>query len=307
MSFLAGKHSQQLNNRAKDAQENSKINENSVNQNGLLSPSPSVDLDPLSPIMIRQQLEGVKSSLIQTDQSLQYAENEPNNPETSFGSPLSSSDTNNTTPNKRRNKSPLLVAKDKYLLSPLITPKRNIMGPPTKQSPISNNISENVNLFDSPDYDTSSSSCRSISSPISVQAILGPFTNVEEAKRIQQEWRKPQVKSNLFRLKDSKKGLEMEGRTLARKYKSSMIEYWGFLETYCDLTTEHGLELLDSYLYDKAECRVCLSPNMNTTIETSFQENKLSEERMQRQRQIETGKYLMFGSEILYDMLLDLP
>ena len=292
MSFFAGKHSQELNNREKNAEKNSKINENFANHNGL-SPSPSVDLDPLSPIMIRQQLEGVKSSLIQTDQSLQYAENEQNNPETSFGSPVSSSDTHNTTPNKRRNKSPLLVAKDKYPLSPLVTtPKRNIMGPPTKQSPISNNLSENGNLFDSPDYDTSSSSCRSISSPISVQAILGPFTNVEEAKRIQQEWRKPQVKSNLFRLKDSKKGLEMEGRTLARKYKSSMIEYWGFLETYCDLTTEHGLELLDSYLHDKTECRVCLSPNMNTTIETSFQENKLSEERIKRQRQIETGKDL---------------
>merc|ERR1719322_1131775 len=165
------------------------------------------------------------------------------------------------------------------------------MGPPTKQSPISNNISENVNLFDSPDSDTSSSSCRSISSPISVQAILGPFTNVEEAKRIQQEWRKPQAKSNLFRLKDSKKGLEMEGRTLARKYKSSMIEYWGFLETYCDLTTEHGLELLDSYLHDKTECRVCLSPKIHNNLETTFQEHiQNSEERIKKQRQLEQDK-----------------
>ena len=294
MSFFAGKHSQELNNREKNAEKNSKINENFANHNGL-SPSSSVDLDPLSPIMIRQQLEGVKSSLIQTDQSLQYAENEQNNPETSFGSPVSSSDTHNTTPNKRRNKSPLLVAKDKYPLSPLVTtPKRNIMGPPTKQSPISNNLSENGNLFDSPDYDTSSSSCRSISSPISVQAILGPFTNVEEAKRIQQEWRKPQAKSNLFRLKDSKKGLEMEGRTLARKYKSSMIEYWGFLETYCDLTTEHGLEQLDSYLHDKTECRVCISPKIHNNLETSFQEHiQNSEERIKKQRQLEQGNFVL--------------
>merc|ERR1719322_781931 len=155
------------------------------------------------------------------------------------------------------------------------------MGPPSKQSPISNNLSESANVFDSSGYDTSSSSCRSISSPLSVQAILGPFTSVEEAKKIQQEWKKPQAKSNLLRLKDSKKGLEMEGRILASKYKSSMIEYWGFLETYCDLTTEHGLEQLDSYLHDKTECRACISPKVDTNLESSFRENgTYSEERI---------------------------
>ena len=263
------------------------MSENLVNNNL----SPSVDLDALSPIMIRQQLEGVKSSLISTDNTLQYIENEENNGETSFGSPLPS-ETHNITPSKKRSKSPLLVAKDRYPISPLFTPKRNILGPPSKQSPISNNPSESVNVFDSPGFDTSSSSCRSISSPLSVQAILGPFTSVEEAKKIQQEWKKPQTKSNLLRLKDTKKGLEMEGRILASKYKSSMIEYWGFLETYCDLTTEHGLEQLDSYLHDKTECRVCISPKSHNNLETSYQQNiQNSEERINKQRQVEQGNF----------------
>ena len=266
------------------------MSENLVNNNL----SPSVDLDALSPIMIRQQLEGVKSSLISTDNTLQYIENEENNGETSFGSPLPS-ETHNITPSKKRSKSPLLVAKDRYPISPLFTPKRNILGPPSKQSPISNNPSESVNVFDSPGFDTSSSSCRSISSPLSVQAILGPFTSVEEAKKIQQEWKKPQTKSNLLRLKDTKKGLEMEGRILASKYKSSMIEYWGFLETYCDLTTEHGLEQLDSYLHDKTECRVCISPKSHNNLETSYQQNiQNSEERINKQRQVEQGNFLLF-------------
>ena len=169
------------------------------------------------------------------------------------------------------------------------------MGPPPNYSPFSNNASENGNICDTSGYDTSSSSCRSISSPLSVQAILGPFTNVEEAKKIQQEWRKPQVKLNLIRLKDSKKGLEKEGRTLAQKYNSSMIEYWEFLETYCDLTSKQGLEQLDSYLHEKAECRVCASPGVNASMEASFRENdKFAEERAMKQRQIENGTYAIY-------------
>ena len=266
------------------------MNGNFMNNNVQFYSSPSVDLDPLSPIMIRQQLGDVKSSLISTDQALQYTEYQQNNPETSFGSPLSSTNSHSITPNKKRNKSPLLVCKDRYPISPVFTPKKNLMGPPSKNSPISNNCSESGNICDTSGYDTSSSSCRSISSPLSVQAILGPFTNVEEAKKIQQEWRKPQAKSNLIRLKDSKKGLEKEGRSLAQKYNSSMIEYWGFLETYCDLTSEHGLEQLDSYLHEKAECRVCTTSSVNASIEASFRENdNFVEERARKQRQIEQG------------------
>ena len=97
---------------------------------------------------------------------------------------------------------------------------------------------------------------------MSVQAVLGPFSNVEEAKRVQQEWRKPH-KSNLLRLKDPEKGLEKEGRDLARKYSSTLIEYWDFLETYCDLTSDHGLRLLDNYLHERMECSVCSAERLD--------------------------------------------
>ena len=103
----AGKHTQDINQQSSnESQETSSINENQLNNNS----SPSVDLDALSPIMIRQQLEGGKSSLISTDNTLQYIENEENNGETSFGSPLPS-ETHNITPSKKRSKSPLLAGK----------------------------------------------------------------------------------------------------------------------------------------------------------------------------------------------------
>ena len=242
--------------------------------------------------MIRHQLEGVKSTLTSTETSLQHTDNEYDNNQTSFNSPLPNTNNHSTTPNKKRNKSPLLIANNRLPPSPLVTPKKEMMGPPSKYSPVINNFSECGNLFDSSGYDTSSSSCRSMASPLSVQAILGPFSNVEEAKKIQREWRKPQSKSNLMRLKDPIKGIEKEGRTLARKYNSSMIEYWSFLETYCDLTTDQGLKQLDNYLHEKMECKVCMTPNFNnTSIETSFHDNPIytEERRMQKQRAVEQG------------------
>jgi hypothetical protein len=132
-----------------------------------------------------------------------------------------------------------------------------------------------------------------MTSPLSVQAILGPFSSVDEAKCIQQEWRKPHDKSNLMRLQDPKKGLEKEGRTLARKYNTSMIEYWSFLETYCDLKTDQGLAELDSYLHEKMECTVGITQRFNNTpVETSYNGsfNDTKECWVQNQGEIEQGK-----------------
>ena len=179
-----------------------------MNNNDQQRNSTSIDLESLSPIMIRHQLEGVKSTLTSTETSLQHTDNEYDNNQTSFNSPLPNTNNHSTTPNKKRNKSPLLIANNRFPPSPLVTPKKEMMGPPSKYSPVINNFSECGNPFDSSGYDTSSSSCRSMASPLSVQAILGPFSNVEEAKKIQREWRKPQSKSNLMRLKDPIKGMK---------------------------------------------------------------------------------------------------
>ena len=287
---IVGKNESKENQEPSGGNEIYKLGGISANTNDQQRTSTSIDLDSLSPIMIRHQLEGVKSTLTSTDTNLLHTGTESDN-QTSFTSPLPTTNNHSTTPNKKKNKSPLLIANNRGPPSPLVTPKKDMMGPPSKHSPVINNFSDCGNLFESSGYDTSSSSCRSMASPLSVQAILGPFSTVAEATKIQREWRKPQSKSNLLRLKDPKKGLEKEGRTLALKYNSSMIEYWSFLDTYCDLTTDHGLKLLDSYLHVKMECKVCMTPNFNSTYETSFQDSPIraEERRRQKQRAIEQG------------------
>ena len=256
-------------------------------------PSPSIDLDALSPIMIRQQLQGVKSTLTIAHSSSPHSDNDIDNLQTSFSSPIPSANNNSTTSTKKRDKSPRLIVDNRYPVSPIITPKA-LMGPPAKQSPIIQNISQSSNLFDSSGYNTSTSSCRSMSSPLSVQAILGPFSNIEQAKKIQKEWRKPRSRSNLMRLKDPEKGLEKEGRSLAHKYNSAIIEYWNFLGTYCDLTSENGLTQLDEYLHEKMECRVCMTPKSNSAMEeSSFMENYSKEEKLIcKQQKIEQGNQI---------------
>ena len=268
----------------KEGDEDWNYDDNVANNNDNCSISATIDLESLSPIMIRHQLQGIKSSLTAPESNFQHTENEPEALQTSFTSPAPNNKIHSTTSNKKR-KSPLLISTKKYSTSPLVTPNKNLMGPPSKGGTYLE--VPTGNLFDSSGYNSSTSSCRSMSSPMSVQAILGPFSNLEEAKKIQQEWRKPQTKSsNYIRLKDPVKGLEKEGRNLAKKYNSSMIEYWGFLETYCDLTTDHGLNQLDNYLHEKTECNVCMTPKFDITCgETSFQDDN----RAMKQRAIEQG------------------
>jgi hypothetical protein len=94
------------------------------------------------------------------------------------------------------------------------------------------------------------------------------------------------------RLKDPEKGLEKEGRSLAHRYSSSIIEYWNFLGTYCDLTSENGLTQLDEYLHEKMECRVCMTPKSNSAMEeSSFMEKYSKEEKLIcKQQKIEQDK-----------------
>ena len=64
-----------------------------------------------------------------------------------------------------------------------------------------------------------------------------------------------------------KQGLERQGRELAKKYGTQMIEYWPFLDEYCDITSAEGLQMLENHLLDrsKQECKKTDDPN-NTTL-----------------------------------------
>jgi len=83
----------------------------------------------------------------------------------------------------------------------------------------------------------------------SVQALLGPLSP-QEASRVRSEWKANTPRA--LRLTDPAKGLERQGRKVARSLNTSQFEYWEFLDAYCDLSSAEGLQLLDNHLYDIA-------------------------------------------------------
>ena len=91
-------------------------------------------------------------------------------------------------------------------------------------------------------------------SSLSVRGVLGPMSPLE-AEKIKAEWKRPKcVEDQAIRLSDTRKGLERQGRELAKKIASArMIEYWDFLDAYCDLSSDQGLELLDHHLREMSE------------------------------------------------------
>lgn len=90
-----------------------------------------------------------------------------------------------------------------------------------------------------------------LTSPLVVQAMLGPVSPAD-ANKVHDEWRKNVAACKFLRL-DPDKGLERQGRILATKYKTSMMEYWDFLDTYVDLRSREGLQLLENYLVVKSK------------------------------------------------------
>lgn len=90
-----------------------------------------------------------------------------------------------------------------------------------------------------------------ITSPVSLRAYLGPLSP-QDADKAKSEWKK---QSPATRLSDPDKGLEKQGRELAKSFNTSMIEFWPFMDMYCDITSDEGLQLLENHLQTQEQSR----------------------------------------------------
>ncbi|CAH0560246.1 unnamed protein product [Brassicogethes aeneus] len=61
------------------------------------------------------------------------------------------------------------------------------------------------------------------------------------------------INVSALRFKDPEKGLERIGNNLALKLDVNWKEYWPFLDSFVDITSEGGLELLEGHLYKCSE------------------------------------------------------
>lgn len=92
-------------------------------------------------------------------------------------------------------------------------------------------------------------------SPLSVRACAGPMSR-SEAVKLHKKWMmspgglKPKdfTRYTHIRRSDTNKGLERIGRDLAKEMNVSWLEYWDFLNTSIDLTTDEGLQKLENHL-----------------------------------------------------------
>ncbi|XP_069129755.1 uncharacterized protein [Argopecten irradians] len=100
---------------------------------------------------------------------------------------------------------------------------------------------------------------------MAVKACAGPMTP-SRAEQFHKQWTTPpsgspdyiRRKFVITRREDSDKGMERLGRDLAHQMQVPWLEYWEFLQTYADLSSEDGLDLLEEY-FQKQRIALCIA------------------------------------------------
>ena len=128
---------------------------------------------------------------------------------------------------------------------------------PSAKNPLSNLLSPKVSPFkgtytDSPMITVKKSFLESspVTSPVAIRALMGPLSP-KDAEKVRLEWKKVSPASKLIRLSDPDKGLERQGRDLAKKFGTQIKEFWPFLDAFCDITSEDGLRMLENHLHEQ--------------------------------------------------------
>ncbi|KAI6646547.1 Ankyrin repeat and LEM domain-containing protein 2 [Oopsacas minuta] len=109
------------------------------------------------------------------------------------------------------------------------------------------------------------------------RAWAGPL-NQEKANKFYKDWKSPPgMKSPLYkssrdRRLDPEKGLEYDGRQLAKNFNVGWREYWDFLGEYCDLTDDNGKQLLEEYI----QKRFITTKSKESTLEDELQNLSIS-------------------------------
>lgn len=102
-----------------------------------------------------------------------------------------------------------------------------------------------------------------LSPRLEIHAYAGPM-NKKGAQEFRRVWKTPPRSLNssssnckkpndlhnvsALRFKDPEKGLERIGKKLANKYEVNWKEYWPFLDSFIDISSDEGLKLLEEFL-----------------------------------------------------------
>jgi hypothetical protein len=87
-------------------------------------------------------------------------------------------------------------------------------------------------------------SAERMKSPLFISALIGPLSE-KKAASTYKELKSSNVRQ---RLQDPEKGLERQCGSVAKRIQADFTEYWQFLDAYLDLTSEEGLQRLETHL-----------------------------------------------------------